>query len=106
MIVDVTDSDFEKEVVKSELPVLVDLWAPWCVPCRMIAPIVDKLSEKYDGKCRFYRMNVDENPQTAARYRIMSIPTLILFKNGEAVDTIIGAVPERTLAPKIEAVVK
>jgi len=106
MIVDVTDSDFEKEVVKSELPVLVDLWAPWCVPCRMIAPIVDKLSEKYDGKCRFYRMNVDENPQTAARYRVMSIPTLILFKNGEAVDTIIGAVPERTLAPKIEAVVK
>ena len=106
MIIDVTDNDFEKEVVKAELPVLVDLWAPWCVPCRMIAPIVDKLSDKFDGKCKFYRMNVDENPQTAAKYRVMSIPTLILFKNGEAVDTIIGAVPERTLTPKIEAVIK
>ena len=106
MIIDVTDNDFEKEVVKSDLPVLVDLWAPWCIPCRMIAPIVDKLSDKYDGKCKFYRMNVDENPKTAAKYRVMSIPTLILFKNGEAVDTIIGAVPERTLAPKIEAVIK
>ena len=73
MIIDVTDNDFEKEVVKSDLPALVDLWAPWCVPCRMIAPIVDKLSDKYDGKCKFFRMNVDENPQTAAKYRVMSI---------------------------------
>ena len=101
MVTDVTDQDFEEEVIKSTLPVLVDLWAPWCGPCRMVAPVVDKLSEKYDGRFRFYRMNVDESPQTAAKYRIMSIPTLIFFKGGEAVDTVIGAVPERVLEPKI-----
>ncbi len=102
MVTDVTDQDFEKEVIKSTLPVLLDLWAPWCGPCRMVAPVVDKLAEKYDGKFKFYRLNIDENPQTAAKYRVMSIPTLIFFKNGEAVDTVIGAVPERVLAPKID----
>jgi len=102
MVTDVTDQDFEKEVIKSSLPVLVDLWAPWCGPCRMVAPVVDKLAEKYDGRFKFCRMNVDENPQTAAKYRVMAIPTLIFFKNGEAVDTVVGAVPERVLAPKID----
>ena len=103
MVTDVTDQDFEEQVVKSALPALVDLWAPWCGPCRMIAPIIDKLSEDYNGKVKFCRVNVDENQQTAAKYRVMSIPTLILFKGGEAVDTLIGAVPERTLKPKIDA---
>ena len=102
MVIDVSDQTFETEVIKSSLPVLVDLWAPWCGPCRMIAPIVDKLSERYNGKFKFCRLNVDENPQTAARYRIMSIPTLMFFKNGKAVDTVIGAVPERVLQPKID----
>ena len=102
MVIDVTDQDFEEEVIKSALPVLVDLWAPWCGPCRMVAPVVDKLSERYEGKFKFCRLNVDENPQTAAKYRVMSIPTLIFFKGGEAVDTVIGAVPERTLQPKID----
>ena len=102
MVIDVTDQDFEQEVIKSTLPALVDLWAPWCGPCRMVAPIVEKLSEKYEGKCKFYRLNVDENPQTAVKYKVMAIPTLLLFKNGEAVDTVVGAVPERTLAPKID----
>ena len=102
MVTDVTDQDFEKEVIKSSLPVLVDLWAPWCGPCRMVAPVVDKLAEKYDGRFKFCRMNVDESPQTATKYRVMAIPTLIFFKNGEAVDTVVGAVPERVLAPKID----
>ena len=102
MVIDVTDKDFEGEVIKSSLPVLVDLWAPWCGPCRMVAPVVEKLAEEYDGKFKFCRLNVDENPQTATRYSVMSIPTLIFFKGGEAVDTVVGAVPERTLKPKID----
>ncbi len=102
MVTEVTDQDFEEEVIKSTLPVLVDLWAPWCGPCRMVAPVVDKLAEKYKGRFKFCRLNVDDNPQTASKYRIMSIPTLMFFKNGEAVDTVIGAVPERVLQPKID----
>ena len=102
MVTEVTDQDFEEEVIKSTLPVLVDLWAPWCGPCRIVAPVVDKLAGKYEGKFKFCRLNVDENPQTASKYRVMSIPTLMFFKNGEAVDTVIGAVPERVLQPKID----
>ncbi|MBA7592764.1 hypothetical protein ES708_34958 [subsurface metagenome] len=102
VVTEVTDQDFEEEVIKSTLPVLVDLWAPWCGPCRIVAPVVDKLAERYEGKFKFCRLNVDENPQTAAKYRVMSIPTLIFFKGGEAVDTVIGAVPERVLQPKID----
>jgi len=102
MVIDVTDKNFESEVIKSALPVLVDLWAPWCGPCRMVAPVIDKLAENYDGKFKFCRLNVDENPQTASKYGIMSIPTLMFFKGGEAVDTVIGAVPERALQPKID----
>ena len=103
MVADVSDQNFEQEVIKSTIPVLVDLWAPWCGPCRMVAPVIEKLSEEFKGKVKFCRLNVDENPKTAAQYRVMSIPTLIFFKNGKAVDTVIGAVPERTLQPKIKA---
>ena len=103
MVTDVTDQDFEQEVIKSTLPVLVDLWAPWCGPCRMVAPVVEKLAEKYNGRFKFCRLNVDENPQIAAKYRVMSIPTLMFFKGGSAVDTVIGAVPEQALQPKIDA---
>jgi thioredoxin 1 len=102
MVIEVTDQNFEDEVIKSALPVLVDLWAPWCRPCLMVAPVVDSLAEKYNGRVKFCRLNVDENPKIAARYRIMSIPTLMFFKGGEAVDTVIGAVPERALQPKID----
>jgi len=99
---DVKDTDFEQKVIKSATPVLVDFWAPWCVPCKMVAPIVDKLSGKYDGRLTFFKMNVDDNPRTTAKYRVMSIPALIIFKNGQAVDTIVGAVPERTLASRLD----
>lgn len=104
MVIDVTDQTFDSEVLQSSQPVLVDLWAPWCGPCRMIAPTVEKLSEKYQGKMKFCRLNVDENPLTASQYRVMSIPTLMFFKNGTVVDTVIGAVPESTLQAKVDAV--
>ena len=103
MVTDISDQNFEAEVLKSALPVMVDLWAPWCGPCRMVAPVVEKLAEKYDQQFKFCRLNIDENPKTAAKYRIMSIPTLMFFKDGTVVDTVIGAVPERALQPKIEA---
>lgn len=102
MVKDISDQNFEDEVIKSTLPVLVDLWAPWCRPCSMVAPVVDRLAEKYSGKFKFCRLNIDESPQIAARYRIMAIPTLMFFKGGEVVDTVIGAVPERALQPKID----
>ena len=94
-------SEFDEQV-KSGVA-LVDFWAPWCGPCRMVAPVIEKLSEEFKGKVKFCRLNVDENPKTATQYRVMSIPTLIFFKNGKAVDTVIGAVPERTLQPKMKA---
>jgi len=103
MVSDVSDQTFENEVIKATLPVLLDLWAPWCGPCRMVAPVIEKLAESYNGKMKFCRLNVDENPQTAAKYSIMSIPTLMFFKNGEVAETVVGAVPERTLQPKIDA---
>ena len=103
MVTEVTDQNFEEEVIKSNLPVLVDLWAPWCRPCLMVAPVVEKLAESYQGRFKFSRLNVDQNPLTAAKYKVMSIPTLLLIKDGTVVDTVIGAVPEQTLQPKIEA---
>ena len=80
MVTDVTDQDFEKEVIKSTLPVLVDLWAPWCGPCRMVAPVVDKLAERYNGKFKFCRLNVDENPQMVSQYAIPLVPYLLILK--------------------------
>jgi thioredoxin 1 len=102
MVIDVTDQSFEEEVIKSDLPVLIDLWAPWCRPCLIISPVVDKLSEKYNGRFKFCRLNVDENPRTAARYQVMSIPMLLFIKDGKVADTVIGAVPEQAIQPKIE----
>ncbi len=98
----VTDGTFEEEVIKSSQPVVVDMWAPWCGPCRMVAPVVESLSEKYKGRVKFCKLNVDENSKTAVRYHIMSIPTMMFFKNGEVVDTVIGALPESALQPKVD----
>ena len=106
MVVDVTDQTFYEEVLKSTQPVLVDLWAPWCGPCRMVGPVVESLSEKNKGNFKFCRINVDENRKTAAGYNIMSIPTLIFFKDGKAVDGVVGAVPETVLQQKIDQLLR
>ena len=102
MVNEVTDQNFEEEVLKSDIPVVVDFWAPWCGPCRMIAPIAEKLADEFDGRVKFCKLNVDQNNQTAAAYNVMSIPLLVFFKNGEKVDESLGAVPEAMIRPKVE----
>ena len=99
----VSDADFNTEVLQSSRPTLVDFWAPWCGPCRMVGPVIEKLAEAYDGKVKFCKLNVDENQQTAVRYSVMSIPTLLFFKDGKVADTVIGAMPEQALKPKVDA---
>jgi len=103
MVLEINDQSFENEVLKATQPVLLDLWAPWCGPCRMVGPVIDKLSEQYTGKFKFCKMNVDNNQNTAARFNVMSIPTLIFFKGGKAVDTVIGAQSESALNAKIDS---
>ncbi len=97
-----TDANFEQEVLKSDLPVLVDFYADWCGPCQMMGPVIDKLAEEYEGKFNIGKVNVDQNGTTAQAYKVMSIPTLLFFKNGEVVDKVMGAVAKATLEQKIK----
>ncbi|MEX2225739.1 MAG: thioredoxin [Dehalococcoidia bacterium] len=100
---EVTDANFDNEVLQADKPVLVDFWAPWCGPCRMVAPIVDELSTEYDGKVKFVKLNTDDNVGTASKYGIRSIPTLLVFKGGEPVGQIIGFRPKSDLKKRLDA---
>jgi thioredoxin 1 len=104
-VIEVTDQDFEEEVIKSDLPTEVDFWAPWCGPCIMVSPIYDKLSEEYEN-FKFCKINVDENPETARKYGIMSIPMQMFFVSGQKVDEILGAYPEHVIRSKIDDILK
>lgn len=101
----VTDDSFDGEVLKAPLPVLIDFWAPWCGPCRAVAPIVDELANEYAGRLKVVKLNVDDNPRTPSRYGVRGIPNLILFKDGEPKEQIVGAVPKAHLVKAIEKVV-
>ena len=100
----ITDSSFEQDVLKSDVPVLVDFWAPWCGPCKIVAPVVEEIAGEYDGKIKVGKVNTDENQQIAAKYGIMSIPTLMIFKNGEPAERLVGAQPKQAITEKIDSV--
>ncbi len=100
---DTTDATFETDVLKSDLPVLVDFWAPWCGPCRMVGPVVEELSNEYDGKVKFVKLNTDDNPRVASQFGIRSIPTLLIFKDGEISGQVVGFRPKSDLAKHLDA---
>jgi len=101
-VLTLVDAQFDEVVLNSELPVLVDIWAPWCGPCRLVSPVVDAIAAAYKGKLAVAKLNVDENPDTASRHDVRSIPTLLLFKNGELVERLTGAVPYSRLTATVE----
>jgi len=102
--VQISDGTFEEEVLKSDVPVVVDFWAPWCGPCKMIAPILEEFAETYDGKLKVVKLDVDLNPKISSQYKIMSIPALLFFKNGELVEQVIGALPKAQLQKYVDKV--
>ncbi|MEZ4789113.1 MAG: thioredoxin [Flavobacteriales bacterium] len=102
MALELTDSNFEELALKSDKPVMIDFWAEWCGPCRMVGPVVEELAKEYDGKAVVGKVNVDNNPQVAMKYGIRSIPTILFLKNGEVVDRSVGAVPKSQLSQKLE----
>ncbi len=104
-VLHLTDSNFDTELNSSNLPVLVDFWAPWCGPCRMLAPILDAIAEKFAGRIRVAKVNIDENPGVTGRFGILSIPTLIFFKDGKEVERLIGALPEAALTEKLNQLI-
>jgi thioredoxin 1 len=101
----INDADFESEVVKASLPVVIDFWAPWCGPCKAMGPIIDELSKEMEGKVSFVKMNVDENIDTPGKFNVMSIPTFVVFKNGEAVRTFVGAKSKEDFKKEVEAAI-
>ena len=104
-VTEISDQSFETEVLQSPVPVLIDFWAPWCAPCRAIAPVVEELAKDYQGKIKVVKLNVDDNPQTPQRYGVRGIPNLILFQGGNVREQIVGAVPKKRLVDAITAVV-
>ena len=100
--VEITDATFEEEVVKSDTPVVVDFWAEWCGPCKMIAPLVEELAREYDGKVKFTKLDVDSNPQTPMQFGIRGIPTLLIFNDGKPVGQVVGAVPKSMLKKRVD----
>jgi thioredoxin 1 len=105
-LMEFTDGNFESEVVKSDKPCLVDFWAEWCGPCRMVGPVVEEIAKEYAGKLKVGKLNVDNNNKTAVQYGIMSIPSLLFFNGGKVVEQVIGAVPKKQLVQKIEKIIK
>ncbi len=103
-VMEFSQANFDQEVLKAQTPVLVDLWAAWCGPCRMIGPVVEELSDQYAGKVKMGKLNVDDHPKLAAKFRVMNIPTMLLMKGGQEVDRIVGVVPKEELVRRIEKV--
>ena len=106
MAQEITDKSFENDVLKSKEPVLIDLWAPWCGPCRMLTPVVERLSEEYKGKVKVFKLNTDDNPNTAAQYRVQAIPTLLYFKGGQLVEQTVGVQPEKEIRQRLDNLLK
>ena len=102
--IEFTDGNFEEVVLKSDIPVIIDFWAAWCAPCRMIAPIIEDLANEFEGKAKVGKLDVDSNQDTAIKYGVRSIPTVLIIKNGEVVDTIIGALPKASFVQKLTAI--
>ena len=102
---EISDDSFDASVLQSEVPVIVDFWAPWCGPCKSIAPILEELSQEYDGKVKIVKLNVDDNPNTPTKYSVRGIPNFVFFKGGEVVEQIVGAVPKDQLSAAIDKVV-
>lgn len=105
-IISLNEQSWKNEVTDSELPAIVDFWAEWCAPCRMMAPILEEISKEYEGKIKVGKLNVDENPTVAGEYRVMGIPTLLFFRSGKLVDKVVGVVPKKALQDKIETIIK
>ena len=103
MALHVTDASFEEEVLKSDVPVVVDLWAEWCGPCRMIGPIIEEMSTEYEGRAKMVKVDIDSNPMIPSKHGVRNIPTVLFFKNGEVVDKQVGAVPKSVLSKKLDA---